>query len=238
MTSPAFLDSQNRLHREAVGGECPHCGNSVHFSVMACPGFARLQATRPERVGVVLQCDACQAPVFLRYRVRAWHPQRIDLHPQPEHLERAPEHFSHACLPERVAQVFRETLACYSAGLHQAFALMSRATLQAVLDDLGERSRLRLFDQVAEVRTLAGIDDATFDVIRRVLFEGEAPRGQPLPPLGNLQAAVLVETLKDLLYQCYVRRTRLQQALRLRQFPGSEAGSALPPGGTARLVEG
>ena len=150
MTTPAFLDSQNRLHRESVNGECPHCGNVVHFSLMACPGFARLQAERPARIGIVLQCDGCHTPVFLRYRVRAWHPDRVEFHPQPEHLERPPEHFSYACLPAAVATVFREALACHSAGLYRAFALLARATLQAMLEDLGERSRLRLFYQVAE----------------------------------------------------------------------------------------
>lgn len=235
MTTSAFLDSQNRLHRESVNGECPHCGNVVHFSLMACPGFARLQAERPARIGIVLQCDGCHTPVFLRYRVRAWHPDRVEFHPQPEHLERPPEHFSYACLPAAVATVFREALACHSAGLYRAFALLARATLQAMLEDLGERSRLRLFDQVAEVRTLAEIDDATFEAIRRVLFEGETPRGE-VPVLTRVQAVVLAETLKDLLYQAYVRRARLQQALRLRRFPG--AGAVPPPAGfVARVVE-
>lgn len=74
---------------------------------------------------------------------------------------------------------------------------------------------------------LAEIDDTTFNAIRRVLFEGEAPLGGAPPPLTRLQAAVLLETLKDLLYQAYVRRARLQQALRLRQFPAGEP--ARPP---------
>lgn len=74
---------------------------------------------------------------------------------------------------------------------------------------------------------LAEIDDTTFNAIRRVLFEGEAPQGQVAQPLTRLQAMVLLETLKDLLYQSYVRRARLQQALRLRQFPAVEP--ARPP---------
>ena len=137
--------------------------------------------------------------------------------------EHAPERFSYAHLPERVAAAFREALACHSAGLLQAFAVMCRATTQAMLDDLGERSRLRIFDQVAEVRILADIDDVTFNAIRRVLFEGEAARGQTTPPLTRPQAAVLLETMKDLLYQTYIRRAKLQQALRLRQFPAVAA---------------
>jgi hypothetical protein len=222
MSTPAFLDNQNRLHREATSGECPHCGNVAHFSLAACPGFQRLRAERPARVGIVLQCDACHMPLFFRYRVRAWLEERIELHPHPEPLEPPPERFNYAALPEPVAATFREALACYSANLLQAFAVMCRATTQAMLEDLGERSRLRVFDQVAEVRTLAEIDESTFSAVRRVLFEGDASRPHAEPPLTRVQAAVLLETMKDLLYQSYIRRAKLQQALRLRQFPVAE----------------
>jgi len=222
MSTPAFLDSQNRLHREAASGECPHCGTVAHLSLVACPGFARLNADRPPKVGIVLQCDACRTPLFFRYRVRAWREDRIEFQPHPEALEQPPERFSYASLPEPVAAAFREALACFSAGLLQAFAVMCRATTQAIIEDLGERSRLRIFDQVAEVRALAGIDESTFGAIRSVLFEGDATRGPALTPLTRAQAAVLLETMKDLLYQTYIRRARLQQALRLRQFPLAE----------------
>lgn len=223
--TPAFLDSQNRLHRPATSAECPHCGAMAHFSLLACPSFTRVRADRPARIGIVLQCDACRTPVFLRYRVRAWLDDRVEFHPHAEELEHAPERFSYAQLPDAVASAFREALACHSAGLIQAFAVMCRATVQAILEDLGERSRLRLFDQVAEVRALAEIDDATFNAVRRVLFEGEATRA-PAEPLTRLQATVLLETMKDLLYQVYVRRAKLRNALRLRPFPATAAPAA------------
>lgn len=228
MGTVAFLDNQNRLHRESVSGECPHCGAVSHFSLLACPSFARVRADRPVKVGIVLQCDSCRTPLFFRYRVRAWHEDRVEFHPLPEEMEPAPERFSYAHLPEPVAGAFREALACYRAGLLQAFTAMCRCTTQAMLEDLGERSRLRIFDQVAEVRMMAEIDDATFDAIRRVLFEGEPARGQPAPPLNRIQAAVLLETMKDLLYQTYVRRAKFQQALRLRHFPSDPAAPSRP----------
>lgn len=238
MMTPASLDSQNRLHREAVTAECPHCGTLAHLSLLACPSFTRLRTDRPARVGIVLQCDACRTPLFVRYRVRAWHDDRVEFHPQPEEMERAPERFAYVHLPERVAAAFREALACYSAGLLHAFAVMCRATTQAIVEDLGERSRLRIFDQVAEVRTMADMDDVTFNAIRRVLFEGESAQGQPVQPLNRLQAAVLLETMKDLLYQTYVRRAKLQQALRLRHFPTEQAVPAAPAEEPAPRIAG
>lgn len=234
MASTVFLDSQNRLHREAAHGECPHCGVVAHFSLLACPSFARLRTDRPQRVGMVFQCDACHTPLFFCYRVSAWAEDRIEFHPRPEELAPASPHFGDAHLPEKVAVAFREALACHDAGLMQAFAAMCRATTQAMLEDLGDRSRLRLFDQVAEVRTLADLDDTTFHAIRRVLFDGDATRTRPATPLTRPQAAMLLETMKDLLYQTYVRRAKLQQAL-TRLAPPQAAGSE-PGAGKTRVT--
>jgi hypothetical protein len=198
----------------------------AHLSVLACPSFARLRADRPAQLGIVLQCDACRTPLFFRYRVRAWHDDRVELHPHAEEMERAPERFSYAHLPEGVAAVFREALACHGAGLLHAFAVMCRATIQAIVEDLGERSRLRIYDQVADVRMMADLDDVTFNAIRRVLFEGEPARGTSPAPLNRTQAAILLETMKDLLYQTYIRRAKFQQALRLRHFPAAQPAVA------------
>lgn len=235
MASTVFLDSQNRLHREAAHGECPHCRAAAHFSLLACPGFARLRADRPQRVGMVFQCDACHAPLFFCYRVSAWREDRIEFHSRPEQPAPASGDFSDAHLPEKVAAAFREALACHDAGLMQAFAAMCRATTQAMLEDLGERSRLRLFDQVAEVRTLADLDDTTFHAIRRVLFDGDASRTRPAAPLTRPQAAVLLETMKDLLYQTYVRRAKLQQALTRHPLPQPVEG---PPAAASETGAG
>ena len=176
-------------------------------------------------VGVVLQCDACRMPLFRRYRVQRWEDDCIFFHPVADEIELPIEHFQHAHLPAGVALRFREALQCYSAGLVQAFAAMCRQTVQAMLEDLGERSRLRIFDQMADFRDLAQIDDADFTALRQVLFESDTHRGIVTPSLTGLQAAVLVELMKDLLSQTYVRKSKLQQALRRRGLPSEMAGA-------------
>ena len=62
-------------------------------------------------------------------------------------------------LPAQVAACFVDALGCYRNGLLQAFAAMCRFTVQATCDDLGEKTKLKLFDQVEEIANLAGIDD-------------------------------------------------------------------------------
>ena len=212
----AYLGADNRLQRAAGTEtlECPRCGSVAHLSVVALPAYGWLQMNRPAEIGVVLACDACRRPVFVRYRVRAYETERIELEPRPQEVERPTERFSLQHLPQPVAAPFREALGCYSHGLLRAFAALCVQTAQAVQQDVGEAGRLRLYEQVSEVQALADIDPATFTLIRRVIFEGDAaPVG-----LDRRAAAALLETMKDMLTGTYVRRARLRQALRLRSF--------------------
>jgi hypothetical protein len=219
----AAITADGRFERSGGTGtmECPHCGAVGPMTVTAFPAFARLKTERPPQVGVVLQCAACKAPVFLRYRTRAWRDDRVELHPLPQPVEHPPERFSLSYLPPAVAARFREALACYTSGLWQAFAAMCRQTARATFDDVGEAGRLKIFDLVAEVQDLGAIDDATFNAVRRIIFEPEPGRQEP--EFDRRQAAALLETMKDLLTQTYVRRAKLRQALKVRRFFANQA---------------
>ncbi|MDH4022345.1 MAG: hypothetical protein OEV14_04390 [Gammaproteobacteria bacterium] len=219
----AAITADGRFERSGGTGtmECPHCGAIGPMTVTAFPAFGKLKSERPTQVGVVLQCAACKAPVFLRYRTRAWRDDRVELNPLPQPVEHPPERFSLSYLPPDVAARFREALACYTSGLWQAFAAMCRQTARATFDDVGDAGRLKIFDLVAEVQDLGAIDDATFSAVRRVIFEPEA--GKQDPAFDRRQAAALLETMKDLLTQTYVRRAKLRQALKVRRFFANQA---------------
>ena len=219
----ASITADGRFERNGGTGtlECPHCGATAPMTVTAFPAFSKLKSERPAQVGVVLQCSACKAPVFLRYRTRAWREDRVELNPLPQAVEHPPERFGLSYLPPPVAARFREALACFSSGLWQAFAAMCRQTARATFEDVGEAGRLRIFDLVAEVQELGAIDDATFNAVRRIIFDPDA--GKQEPEYDRRQAAVLLETMKDLLTQTYVRRAKLRQSLKVRRFFANQA---------------
>jgi hypothetical protein len=219
----ASITADGRFERDGGTGtmECPHCGAIGPMTVTAYPSFHKLKAERPAQVGIVLQCAGCKAPVFLRYRTRAWREDRVELHPLPQPVEQPPERFSLSYLPPAVAARFREALACFSSGLWQAFAAMCRQTARAVFEDVGDAGRLRVYDLVAEVQELGDIDEATFNAVRRIIFDPDAGRQEP--EYDRRQAAVLLETMKDLLTQTYVRRAKLRQALKVRRFFANQA---------------
>jgi hypothetical protein len=52
----------------------------------------------------------------------------------------------------------------------------------------------------------------------RIIFAGSTDPVVDLPFINTYQAAVLLEVMKDFLYQAYVRKGRLQHAMKVRRF--------------------
>jgi hypothetical protein len=105
---------------------------------------------------------------------------------------------------------------------------MCRRVAQRTFADLGADGKLELYDELANIRRLAEIDEETYEVVRKVLFDFDEPGRGNLPAIDALQAAVLLEVLKDLLYQAYVRRGRLQQAMMVRRYFAEDSGNVTP----------
>jgi hypothetical protein len=208
---------------------CPHCQVFSHVTPTAVPSFEELIAHRPKQVGVVYRCDSCNAPIFLRFPIKMFGNKSIELTSQFSEVERPREKFSYTYLPEEVEVLFRETLTCYSNASYNAFASMCRRTMQAAFADLGETGKLRVFDQLNEVRVMAELDAAAFIDIKRVIFGSDNDPYPNLPMLDDQQAGVLVEIVKDLLYQVYVRKGRLQQSMMMRRFFADESIRNLRP---------
>jgi hypothetical protein len=227
-----YVDSASQLHHDLEKNlvvTCPHCQAVAHITPCAVPRFEDLQLYRPKQVGVVYLCDACHMPIFLRFTVRVYGAARIELSPQFTEVERAREKFSFAYIPEEVELLFREALACFTQGACNAFASMCRRAAQAMFADLGEAGKLRLFDELNEVRELASIAPDIFAKMRNILFGAELDTRASLPLLDGYEAGIMLEVVKDLLYEAYVRKGRLQQAIMVRRFFLEETGSHVTP---------
>ena len=69
----AIMIERNRGLRqqtdEQFGLECPYCGVYAHMTPQSVPNIATMLEDKPKHVGLVYQCDACRAPIFLRFAV-------------------------------------------------------------------------------------------------------------------------------------------------------------------------
>jgi hypothetical protein len=215
-----YITPQDELHLEyqGIALTCPHCQTLTHLTPVAVPTFEDLSLRKPRHIGIVFRCDACAEPVFLKFLVKAYTSQRVELASAYVEIERARENFPLTYLPEDAEGLFKEALECYAAGCFNAFAAMSRRTAQSLFRELGERGKLELFDTLQEIRTLAELDDDTFAAVRAVLFGSDSDPWPHQPQIDAERAGVLLEVMRDLLYQTFVRKARLMQAMTFRRF--------------------
>ena len=203
-------------NKEQIGLECPYCSVYSHMSPESIPDAGDLIQHKPKHVGLVYRCDACQAPVFLRFAVKLYGENRVELYRNFIELERPKERFAFSYLPKHTEVLFREALACFSGNNFNAFASMCRRSASSAFEALGEGGRLQAFEEIVIAQDIAGIDDETFAPIKTVLFDGGEE--EDLPLLNRAQAGILLEILKDMFYQCFVRRGKLTRAIKVRRF--------------------
>jgi hypothetical protein len=212
---------------EQFGLECPYCGVYAHMTPQSVPDPAMTLKDRPKHVGLVYQCDACHAPIFLRFATKQFHDDKVELYQNFIELERPKERFPFSYLPKQTESLFREALACYSGNNFNAFASMCRRSASSAFRAMGDSGKLRAFDEVMVAQDIAEIDDASFDPIKRILFETSDEDAMPM--LNRAQAGVLLEVMKDMFYQCFVRRGKLTRAIKVRRFFVQEANGELRP---------
>ena len=232
-----YITPQDDLHVEQqqdIALTCPHCQTLTHLTAVAVPKFEDLSARKPKQIGIVFRCDACGEPVFLKFFVRAYTASRIELAPNYVEVERAPETFPLTYLPEEAESLFKEALGCYTAGYFNAFGSMCRRTAQSLFRELGERGKLEMFDTLQEIRVLAELDDEIFAAMRGVLFGTDSDPWPTHPPLNAERAGILLEVMRDLLYQTFVRKARLLQAMSFRKYV-APAQSDPAPGKTVQI---
>jgi DNA-directed RNA polymerase subunit RPC12/RpoP len=73
---------------DRIGLECPYCGVYAHMQPQSVPEAKTLLRDRPKHVGLVYKCDACNAPVFLRFAVREYQDNKVELYRNFVELER------------------------------------------------------------------------------------------------------------------------------------------------------
>jgi len=215
-----YITPQDELHVEyqGIALTCPHCQAVSHLTPVAVPRFDELSSRKPKHIGIVFRCDACGEPIFLKFGVKAYTALRVELATNYAEIERARENFPLTYLPQEAEALFKEALSCYAASCFNAFGSMSRRTAQSLFRDLGERGKLQLFDTLQEIRVLAELDDDTFATLRAVLFGSDADPWPHQPDLNARDAGILLEVMRDLLYQTFVRKARLMQAVTFRKF--------------------
>jgi hypothetical protein len=213
--------------------KCPYCFAKANLSAVSIPRYELVQRFQLQCVGIVYRCDACNEPVFLRLKVtNLQQPSNpILLSDSYEEVEKAKESFELKYLPGYVANDFAEALQCFSVSCLNAFAAMCRRTIQSASVQLGAEGTTKVQNQLADLKAMGVIDEETFSQLREIMLTGHDGAHPHLPKLSPERAQVLLELMKDVLYQLFVRQAKIKESVELRQKAISDK-STEPASGT------
>ncbi|MCA9837739.1 MAG: DUF4145 domain-containing protein [Trueperaceae bacterium] len=196
--------------------KCPHCSITASLSATSIPRFELLVRLKPEKVGIGYICNSCKEPVFLKFLVEKTETSNVYISDSFEEVEFAQETFELQYLPEEVAQDFKEALDCYSMGCWNAFAAMSRRTIQTSSSVLGSEGNSKVQNQISDLKEMGVVDEETFEQLKTIIISGHDGAHPHLPKLEKDRASVLLQLMKDVLYQLFVRVEKIKEANSLR----------------------
>lgn len=127
------------------------------------------------------------------------------------------ETFEFEYLEGDVHDDFQEALRCFSYNCLNAFAAMCRRTIQSLANQLGAQGKDKVTKQIADLKSLLNIDEETYQVLEQIIITGHDGAHPYLPKITPERAAILLELMKDVLYQLCIRKKKVEQAVSLRK---------------------
>jgi hypothetical protein len=199
--------------------KCPHCNTVSSLTLISAPIYSYLRRYRPSKTGIVYMCNSCNEPIFLKFGILNYdyHNARIVISENPIQIEFPSIDFEFEFLPEPIKSDFKEALTCYSVGAHNAFAAMTRRTIQSVATEMGAKGKDKVQRQIQDLKDIANIDDETFEIINHIILDGHDGSHPHLPSISPERSKILLELMNDIMYQLYVRKGKIKKATDLRK---------------------
>jgi len=195
---------------------CPHCSTVTTLIPIAVPRFDLMHRFKISKTGIVYRCSSCNGPVFLSHTVdNLGNPIRLS--DEFEQVAGSLEPFEMKYLSGAVLNDFREALTCYAHVCWNAFASMCRRCIQSVSESMGVAGTTKVQAQLQELKSMGVTDEETFEQLQAIMLTGHDGAHPHLPELSPARAEVLLQLMKDVLYQLYVRPAKIREASELRK---------------------
>jgi hypothetical protein len=186
------------------------------MAIVSAPKYDLIRRFRLDEVGLTFRCNSCNKPVSLIYGIVSRNANPIQLSNSYTRTQIALEPYESKYLEGPVADDFREALICYANSCWNAFAAMCRRCIQSVSAALGVEGTTKVQQQLNELQGLGVADDQTFEQLKQIMLTGHDGAHPHLPALSQERAEVLLQLMKDVLYQLFVRPAKIKEAVELR----------------------
>jgi hypothetical protein len=197
---------------------CPHCSVSKPNLPHLWSVTTENHSGRNTRNWKIYKCGNCGG------LITAYAPQGHDDISQI-YPSKVSETFDFQYLSGEVLEDFQEALNCYSNNCFNAFASMCRRTIQSLATQLGSEGKDKVTNQLENLKNILEIDSETFTILEQIIIAGHDGAHPHLPKLSPQRATLLLELMKDVLYQLYIRKVKIEESIKLRQKTIEESKS-------------
>jgi hypothetical protein len=183
---------------------------------VAIPRYALILRFKLTETGIVYRCSSCNRAVFLRFKMLNFN-NPLHLSDEYQQITTTLEPFETQYLAGAVLDDFSEALTCYANSCWNAFAAMCRRCIQSVSESFGAEGSTKVQGQLQDLKAMGVADNETFEQLHAIMLSGHDGTHPHLPSLSPARAAVLLQLMKDVLYQLYVRPAKIREASELRK---------------------
>ena len=82
---------------------------------------------------------------------------------------------------------------------------------------LGAEGKASVENQLKDLKAQANLDDDTYKMLKQIILSGHDGAHPNLPKLDQARADILLEFMKDVLYQLFIRGAKIREADELRK---------------------
>ena len=156
-------------------------------------------------------CDHCNKAIPLVWKVQSLDSRAlwVDF---PQEVIRVRETFNFAHVPKSVIRDIEEALDCLSVKSYNGFAAMCRRAIQSTCQTLGAEGSNKIEKQINELSELASLDKDTVAALKEVMLGGHDGAHPQLPPVDPERANLLLQLLKDIVFQLFTRPGLIKEA--------------------------
>lgn len=197
---------------------CPHCQVLTNITAISFPNFNLIMKYGLKSVGIVYKCDNCKHPIFLEHNCDIeYGNSRVQIYEQYESVQYSIVKYELEYLPEEIRKEFVEALKCYSFECYNAFAAMCRRTIQTSCTTLGVEGNDKVMKQINNMKDFVDIENEQVELLKQIVINGHDGSHPHLPEITKERADLLLEFMKDALYELFVRKMKLNKAIQLRK---------------------
>ena len=200
------------IHQIILQIRCPFCDTVSTLSGVSFPANMAMFSERKLSEFVAgYACDHCNKAIPLVWEVQALDSRGlwVDL---PQEVIRVRETFNFGHVPQSVIKDIEEALDCLSVKSYNGFAAMCRRAIQSTCQALGAEGSTKVERQINELSELASLDKNTVAALKEVMLGGHDGAHPQLPPVDAERANLLLQLLKDIIFQLFTRPGLIKEA--------------------------